>query len=250
MNPRFRILVVFSVFFTGLFFLACPTHATIPIAKVSSFTGEVLIQQETTIFRLTQVGQVLNEGDRIQTKQGEVQITFNDAAVMKVRPFTNTRIQEREEKSGFWIFKTKKAVRRITVLIGKLWFKAGESKRKNFLQTPTAVCGLRGSDGDVGFDNVNTYLNMYTGEAAVVGKVLKGFFKDPGISAARRSKVYRSLARAHEKTQHAKATGKAVDMAKAPPLFLSFLILNFNLLKRGVVPLELLQNCVLRKDFP
>jgi len=215
MNPRFRILPLFLTLFIGVSFLASQTDAAKPIAQISSYKGEVLIQSDTKIIRVTQIGLALNDGDRIQTKQGEVKITFNDGAVIKIRPFSNTMIQEREEKSGFWIFKTKKAVRRITCFIGKLWFKAGVSKRKNYLQTPTAVCGVRGSDGDIGFDNVNTYLNMYTGEAEVVGKVMRGFFADPGIDAATKSRVYESLVKAYGKTQEAEATGKAVDLAQA-----------------------------------
>jgi len=217
MNPRFRILLVFLTLCMGLLLFASQTNAAKPIAQVSGFKGEVVVQSGTRIFRVTKLGQILNDGDRIQTKQAEVQITFNDGAVMKIRPFTSTMIQEREEKSGFWIFKTKKAVRRITCFIGKLWFKTGVSKRKNYLQTPTAVCGVRGSDGDIGFDpaKLETYLNMYTGDAEVVGKVIRGLFADLGPEAAKESPVFQALAKAHEKTEEAKATGKAVDLAKA-----------------------------------
>ena len=215
MNPKLGILCVFLSLCMGVLLCASQTHAAKPIAKISSYKGEVLVQSDTKIITVTQIGLPLNDGDRIQTKQGEAQITFNDGALMKIRPFTNTMIQEREEKSGFWIFKTKKAVRRITCFIGKLWFKTGVSKRKNYLQTPTAVCGVRGSNGDIGFDNVNTYLNMYTGEADVVGKVMRGFFADPGIDAATKSRVYESLAKAYEKAKEAKATGKVVDLAQA-----------------------------------
>jgi hypothetical protein len=217
MNPRFRILPVFLALCMWVFVLASQSHAAKPIAQVSSFTGEVIIQSGTDIFRLTQLGLTLNDGDRIQIKHGEVQIIFNDGAVMKMRPFTNTTIQEREEKSGFWIFKTKKAVRRITCFVGKLWFKAGVSKRRNYLQTPTAVCGVRGSDFDWGFDpgKLETYLNIYAGEAEVVGKVIRGFFEDPGIDAATRSRVYQSLAAAYEITEQARATERAVDLAEA-----------------------------------
>lgn len=217
MNPRFRILLVFLALSTGVLLFASQTNAAKPIAQVSGFKGEVIIQSATEIFRVTRLGQILNDGDRIQTKQGEAQIAFNDGAVMKIRPFTSTMIQEREEKSGFWIFKTKKAVRRITCFIGKLWFKTGVSKRKNYLQTPTAVCGVRGSDGDIGFDpaKLETYLNMYAGEAEVVGKVIRGLFADLGPEAAKESPVFQALAKAHKKTEEAKATGKAVDLAKA-----------------------------------
>jgi hypothetical protein len=186
-----------------------------PIAQISGFEGEVIVQSGTEIFRLSQSGLRLDDGDRIQTGQGEVQILFNDGAVMKIRPFTNTMIQEREEKSGFQIFKTKREVRRITCFVGKLWFKSGASKRKIYLQTPNAVCELRGSEGDIGFDNCNTYLNMYTGEADVLGNVIKGSFMDPGIDAATKNRVYHRLTKAYEAAEKAKATEKAVNLVKA-----------------------------------
>jgi hypothetical protein len=126
-------------------------------------------------------------------------------------------IQERDEESGFWVFKTKKATRRVTVYVGKIWHKSGVSDKRNFVQTPTAVCGLRGSDGDFGYDPVKlaSYLNMYSGEAAVVGTVIRGFFDNPGITAAQKSAVYQALANAYTKTEAAKATGKTLDLAQA-----------------------------------
>jgi len=214
MNPRFKVLL-FLILLISVFFFNQNASAAIPVAKISSLRGEVIVQSDAKIIKVTEVGYVLNAGDRVQTKDGEVQITFNDGAIMKVNPFTSTMIQEREEESGFWLFKTKKMVRRITCFVGKLWFKTGVSKRKNYLQTPTAVCGLRGSDGDIGFDNINTYLNMYTGKADIVGKVIKGFFKAPGIDAATRNRVYQTLIVAHKTIEEAKVTKKAVDMAKA-----------------------------------
>ena len=154
----------------GLFFISSQALASKPIAKVADFKGEVLIQSDSKILEVTQVGQILNEGDRVQTKQGLVQITFNDGAIMKVRPFTSVMVQEREEKGGWLLFKTRQTVRRITCFVGKLWFKSGASKRKNYLQSPTAVCGIRGSEADIGFEPamLETYLKIYDGEAKIV----------------------------------------------------------------------------------
>lgn len=219
MNPRSRALLVFLVLCMGIFLLSSQTYAEKPIAKVSSFTGEVFIQSDINVFRVTQIGQILNDGDRIQTKDGEVQITFNDGALMKIRPFTNTMIQEREEKSGFWLFKTKKLVRRMTIFVGKLWFKSGVSKRKNFLQTPTAVCGVRGSELEVGFDNVQSLLNVITGLVDKVGPWKEGPFADPGKLEAFKNKVYDALAKAQEMIEKAKAIedpdARAEALAKA-----------------------------------
>ncbi len=195
------------------FGVASPAQAT--IAKVAKFSGEVIIQSGEELKRVTAPGVSLKDGDRVQTKQGDAEILFNDGAVMRVSPFSNAMVQEMQEQSGFWIFKTRVDARRITCIIGKLFFQSGASGKKNYLQTPTAVAGIRGSAGDVGFDNVNTYLNMYEGEAAVVGNALRGFFQNPGISAAEKSTVYQALAAAYNQTQQAAATGRGVDVAQA-----------------------------------
>ncbi|MBU2622307.1 MAG: DUF4524 domain-containing protein [Proteobacteria bacterium] len=203
------LFLIMIVLFSGT------AYAAVPLAKVTIFTGEAVVLSGADTTRVSMVGQELNEGDRVQTKQGMVQVTFNDGAILKLSPFTSALIQEREEESGILIFKTKKAVRRVTCFIGKMWFKSGASKMANYLQTPTAVMGIRGSDADFGFDNLNTYLNMYSGEAAVVGKVMRGFFENPGIDAATKSAVYRSLEKAYVNNEQAKTSGKELDLATA-----------------------------------
>lgn len=202
-------------FFIMVVLFSGTAQAAVPLAKVTTFTGEAVVLGGADTTRISRIGQELNEGDRVQTKQGTVQVTFNDGAILKLSPFTSALIQEKDEESGILIFKTKKAVRRVTCFVGKMWFKSGSSKMANYLQTPTAVMGLRGSDADFGFDNLNTYLNMYSGEAAVVGRVMRGFFENPGIDAATKSAVYKSLEKAFAKNEQAKATGKELDKATA-----------------------------------
>jgi hypothetical protein len=237
MDTRSRALLVFLVLCIGVFLFTSQTYAAAsPIAKVSSFTGEALIQSDTNVFRVTKIGQILNDGDRIQTKDGEVQITFNDGALMKIRPFTNTMIQEREEKSGFWLFKTKKLVRRMTVFVGKLWFKSGVSKRKIFLQTPTAVCGVRGSELEAGFNNVQSLLNVIAGLVDKVGPWREGPFADPGAVEAFKNKVYTALAKAQEMLEKAKATGDPEDLAKAQAAALDVVIDAAEVLKTNPDP--------------
>ena len=106
-------IITFFAFFVMIFLLITPVHGAVPIAKITGFDGEVIVQSGVEISTVTNAGLGLKHGDRIQTKEGEVQITFNDGAIMKINPFTSTMIQEREEARGWGIFKTKKAVRRI-----------------------------------------------------------------------------------------------------------------------------------------
>lgn len=215
MYPRLRMMTLFLVLFAGMFHLASQAYASAPIAEISDFEGEVIIQSDTDVSRLTKAGLALNDGDRIQTEQGECQIVFNDGGIIRLSPFTHTMIQERKEKGGWWIFESKRLVRRVTCFVGKLSFKTGVSRTKNYLQSPTAVCGLRGTEGDFGYDNLNTYLHIYTGEADVVGEVLEGFFEAFGPDTTKGSKVFQALANAYVATEQAKATGKTIDLAKA-----------------------------------
>ena len=69
-------------------------------------------------------------------KNGEVEITFADGALTKIRPFTNGLIQQGIEKSGAWIFKAEQKVRRITSFVGKLYFKSGSSNMKIVFRPP------------------------------------------------------------------------------------------------------------------
>ncbi len=196
--------------------LILPSFAEASIGRISSFKGEVLVQSGDTVKKVVATGHQVKTGDMLLTKKGEAQVTFTDGGIVKVNPNTQIMIQERPEESGTF-FKSTAMTRRITVFLGKLWFKSGQSRTNNFLQSPTAVCGIRGSDADYGFNptSMQTFLNMYSGEAAVVGNVIRGFFENPGISEAAKTRVYQALVQAHDKTEQAQATGKEVDQAKA-----------------------------------
>ena len=153
---KYKYLVYSIVFFLSLFF----SQAYASVGKITAVEGDVIIITNDGLNAVSRVGVLLNNGDRIQTKEGKAEVTFNDGAVLKVHPFATSMIQEHKENLGFWIFKSKKTVRRITLFVGKLWFKSGGSDRKNYLQTPSSVCALRGTEGFLGFDNITSYLNL------------------------------------------------------------------------------------------
>ena len=112
--------------------------------------------------KVENVGHPLAQGDRVQTKEGTAEITFEDGAIIRISPFSSTQIQEQEEESGFWIFKTMETVRRITCFVGKLKFRSGYKIHQNYLQTPTAVAGVRGSEAFLGYDGIN-YITQIAG---------------------------------------------------------------------------------------
>jgi len=79
MNFRSRIPFLFLGFFVVRFVFVPQADASKLIAKASSFKGEVIVLSDTKIVGVTKLGQILNQGNRIQTKQGEVKIAFKEA---------------------------------------------------------------------------------------------------------------------------------------------------------------------------
>ena len=104
-----KITLLFTMIL-ALFLIAAPAWAARPVAKVTSYTGEVLVISGIEILPVSHVGQFVSAGDKLQTKQGSVQITFTDGASMKVSPFTTTMIQERQEGFGHAVYCARHAV--------------------------------------------------------------------------------------------------------------------------------------------
>ena len=213
MTPVFKISVLIITLLAGIFFVPLSVNSVSPIAVISKYEGDVTVMSGKQVIKVMRARYILANGDHIQTKDGSVQITFQDGAILKLRPYTQITIQERSEQRRLWFFKTRKSVRRITTFVGKLFFRSGVSKRRNHLQTPTAVCGIRGTELEIGFDNAMTYLRVYTGATDVTGKVIKGLFADPEMSAALKNLVFHQLDVAIETKIKADRTRRAVDYA-------------------------------------
>jgi len=221
MNRRSGTALVLAFLCLSLFAVLGSAHAATPIARISQFKGEVLVVSGEQVLKVTREGQPVNDGDYVQTGNGEAHLTFNDGAMMIVRPYTNSLIQEAEEQRGWLLFKTKDWVRRITCQVGNLWFKSGASVKKNYLQSPTAVCGLRGSVSEFGYNNVMTYIREIEGSADLAGpvqRVTEDFFKNLQAEAqsfALQNTVYNKLNDAYNRTVQAEKTGTALDRAEA-----------------------------------
>ncbi|MEM7395751.1 MAG: FecR domain-containing protein [Verrucomicrobiota bacterium] len=121
------------------------------IGTFSRIKGDVAVLSGLKLTTLKKAGADVYEGDRVQTKNGEADIELNDGAIIKISPYTSGMIQERKEKAGKFTLKTI-PVRRVTCSVGKMWIKSGKnSKVKNFIQTPTSVCALRGTEVAFGY---------------------------------------------------------------------------------------------------
>jgi len=216
MKSSGKMTILFTLVLTFLL-LAAPAWATRPVAKVTSFTGEVLIVSGVDAMPVSHVGQFVNAGDKVQTKQGSVQITFTDGAVLRVRPFTSTMVQERQEESGFLFWKKKISVRRITNYVGKLWFKSGASDRRNFIQSTTAVCGLRGTIAESLVTLQQALIRFEEGSGDISGAMLlvEQALRESTQGEAANNPVYQKISVAAAKMQKAQETGKAIDVAAA-----------------------------------
>ncbi len=195
MKTNSRIPILLVALLLGCIMITPNADAAAPIAKVTNIKGEVLLIHNNNISKIQLAGQLIYQGDMVQTKDGEAQITFNDGALLTISAYTSTRIQEREEKTGFWIFKTKNPVRRITCFVGKLLFKSGKSKRRNYMQTSTAVCGLRGTEvGIITFgDPPKDYLVVLSGSVSKTNFIEGIKAEYPGLAAAAQNTVFNTV---------------------------------------------------------
>lgn len=191
--------------------MAAGVWAAEDIGKVTKVDGKAKLLSGESIQDITKDGVLVKSADKIQTEDGSVEVQFNDGATLKVKPFSTIAVDEKTEEKGVLFFKTRQDTRRVTATVGKAHFQSGEgSGKKNYLQTPTAVCALRGTDGDFGYDNQNSYLNLLHGEADVIGQIVRGAFPDFDRKVAENSPVYKAIAEAAV-ALHAAGVGAQAD---------------------------------------
>ena len=66
MIPKSRIGIFLLAIIVGLSLFSSKTYASKSIAKISEFKGKVVILSGKKLLKVTQVGQILNEGDRVE----------------------------------------------------------------------------------------------------------------------------------------------------------------------------------------
>lgn len=166
----------------------------VEIGKVEKYQGIARILSGDKVSEITAVGQAVSSGDKIQTEQGEVEIKLNDGAEIKVKPFSVVSTVEKQETKGVF-FKTTEDARRVTAHVGKAYFKSAgpAGTKKNYLQTPTAVCALRGSSADFGNNNQQSFLQMYTGESSTRGNFQNGNVPDSNNALAMVNEVFKAI---------------------------------------------------------
>jgi Tfp pilus assembly protein FimT len=113
------------------------------LGSFSDVTGSVAIRHKGTVKWIpAEVDMPVYYGDTVRSgSDGQGQIVFTDESLLKINPNSrlaiNTIISPVEKKNSVLLF------------FGRIWSKVSRKafKRKSFeVQTPTAVCGVRGTD--------------------------------------------------------------------------------------------------------
>ncbi|MEW6666388.1 MAG: FecR domain-containing protein [Thermodesulfobacteriota bacterium] len=144
-----------------------------PVAHLTDFTGIVVIQSQGNWGVKPEKGFPLYSNDKVVTRIGTALVTFKDGATVEIKTNSNLLIEEQEQAGS--------VTRNLRLLLGKLLFKTGVgSKTQTKLQTPTAVCGLRGTAGvlSIGVDGQAYIQFTQGGSSYTVGEFISGVAKD------------------------------------------------------------------------
>ena len=123
------------------------------VASIKEKAGEVSIFREKRVLA-ARAGLVLKDQDSVVTsRNGKVTIIFRDGSEIRLFQNTNFKIEKTREagsgKRGF--------LNRFKLKLGSFWGKFTRSKHRTTIQTPTATCGIKGtnvsfSEGAEGLD--------------------------------------------------------------------------------------------------
>jgi hypothetical protein len=152
-----------------IFLTATPAlSAAEPVGKLADFSGDVILKSQGSWAVQPTLNHPLYSSDKVVTRLGKATIIFNDGAIVKIENNSNLLIDERVEVKG--VFRKVKTIkRRLRLLLGKLSFKTGSSKqnRETIFETPTAVCGIRGTSGTLSIDDKDQpHIKFTEGEIA------------------------------------------------------------------------------------
>lgn len=188
------------------------------IAKLTSFSGTVLIKSQGEWGVEPEEGMPLYSDDKIVTRMGIATITFDDGAVMDIKANSNLLIRETEDSTGL-AGSIGAVKRRLRLLVGKMLFRSGKDTRTSTtLETTTMVCGLRGTAGTLSIDAAGvTYLQFTEGGGDTVGNFIAGIAPDVPAELAELNEAQRAAIVAATAAQQAKqaalklASGEMTD---------------------------------------
>ena len=163
------------------------------IARLTNFSGTVLIKSQGSWDVKPEINLPLYSDDKVVTKIGVATLTFNDGAVMEIRPNSNLLVKETEEEEGIEE-KVKVVKRKLRLFLGKMFFRTGRgSGTRTTLETTTMVCGLRGTEGFLSISaDGQTYLQFTEGSGDTVGDFISGIATDVPSELANLNPVQRA----------------------------------------------------------
>jgi len=158
-----------------------PAHADCneeAIARLTDFTGTVLIKSSGEWAIKPEKNFPLYCHDKVVTRIGTATVTFSDGATIDIKNNSNLFIDERKTETGL-TKKVKMVERRIILFLGKMFFKTGTGQVQTQFLTEKTVIGIRGTAGilSIGPDG-EVYITFTEGGATkVIGDVISGVAK-------------------------------------------------------------------------
>jgi len=146
-SPVKSLLAGFSILFLFSIFLPAPAFCDgEPIARLTNFTGIVLIKSRGEWAVKPVKNLPLYSQDKVVTRIGAATITFSNGATIDIKNNSNLLIHEEETEKGL-IKKVKTVHRRILLFLGKIFFKSGTGHVQTQFETDKTVIGIRGTAG-------------------------------------------------------------------------------------------------------
>lgn len=165
MLKRIVLILLFLTMFLSFSSWAAAKASEEPLGRITSFQGRFQVKQkDSRIWTDATSGMNVFYGDAIRTgASSEGLITLVDDSFIKVHANSqivmNTIISPLEKKNSILMF------------FGRVWSKINKKamRRKLFeIQTPTAVCGVRGTDFEIGaYEDGTTLVRVNTGEVSI-----------------------------------------------------------------------------------
>lgn len=172
------------------------------VASIKQKVGDVSILREKRVLPASK-GAILKDQDSIVTSgTGKVTIIFRDGS--EIRLFRNTTFKiEKTREAGH---KNRGFFNRFKLKVGAFWGKFARSKQRTTIETPTATCGIKGTnvsfaEGEQGLDvSLSNGLVEVRNETETIllqpGKQIEGIQKEGGFADKVKDITYRLWLRA------------------------------------------------------
>jgi len=149
-----------------------PNSPNRAVASITRFTGEVRIQQHGQWIPAYRSAFLFN-GDQVMTGKGRAEVQFTDGSIVTLTQFCAITLRaEVGDESWLGLVKREVSKRTVALTAGKLWFDIRPQEGiETALETPTVVCGILGTAGELGHDaRQGSVVGLSRGLAKVMSK--------------------------------------------------------------------------------